>query len=177
MYYGAVLDAKKEITDRMTFGLSADMDIVAEPGTMRISLRSSPRACLIHFAVTVVALILACLTAAWGVLAVTSWDSLAESETIEINNQKLVIRRKNLGWTRTSEYDIDKCTDFRANERQTWWFPTALWCKAGEQRIAFGQDMSYDQVAQVISELKRNLPHAADQLLMRTDITTLNLSY
>ena len=105
MYYGAVLDAKKEITARMTFGLSADMDIVAEPGTMRISLRFSPRACLIHFAVAVVALILACLTAAWGVLAVTSWGSLAESETIEINNQKLVIRRKNLGWTRTSEYD------------------------------------------------------------------------
>ena len=176
MYYGAVLDAKKEIPARMTFGLSADMDIVAEPGTMRISLRSSPRACLIHFAVTVVALILACLTAAWGVLAVTSWGSLAESETIEINNQKLVIRRKNLGWTRTSEYDIDKCTDFRANERQNWIFSTALRCKVGEHAINFGQDMSYDQVARVILELKQNLPHAGDQLLMRTDITTLNLS-
>ena len=64
----------------------------------------------------------------------------------------------------------------RANERQNWIFPTALWCKVGERTINFGQDMSYDQVAQVILELKRNLPHAADQLLMRTDITTLNLS-
>jgi hypothetical protein len=63
---------------------------------------------------------------------------LAESETIEIDDQKLVIRRKNLCWTRTSEYDIDKCTDFRANERQNWWFPTALWRKAGEQKLAFG---------------------------------------
>ena len=112
----------------------------------------------------------------WGFLIAILWSSLAESETIEIDDQKLVIRRKNLGWTRTSEYDIDKCTDFRANEKQNWIFSTALWCKAGEQRIAFGQDMSYDQVAQVILELKRNLPHAADQLLMRTDITTLNLS-
>ena len=156
----------------MTFELSAEMDIVAEPGTMRITLRSNPRACFIHLAVAVVALI-----AGWGFVAGTLWGSLAESEAIEINNQKLVIRRKNLGWTRTSEYDIDKCTDFRVNERQTWWFPTALWCKAGEQNIAFGQDMSYDQVAQVILELKRHLPHAADQLLMRTDITTLNLSW
>ena len=171
VYYGAVLDAKKVIPARMTFGLSAEMDIVAEPGKMRITLRSNPRARLIHIAVAVVAPILQS-----GFVLATLWGSLAESETIEIDDQKLVIRRKNFGWTRTSEYDIDKCTDLRANERQNWIFPTALWCKAGEQKITFGQDMSYDQVAQVILELKRNLPHAADQLLMRTDITTLNLS-
>jgi hypothetical protein len=162
------------------------MDIVAEPGTMRITLRSNPRARLIHIAVAVVALIVGLILIGlgahnlnfvlWGFVLVTLWGSLAASETIEIDDQKLVIRRKNLGWTRTSEYDIDKCTDFRANERQNWIFSTALWCKAGERTIRFGQDMSYDQVAQVILELKRNLPHAADQLLMRTDITTLNLS-
>lgn len=172
VYYGAVLDAKKEIPARMTFGLSAEMDIVAEPGKMRITLRSNPRAHLIHIAVAVVAPILQS-----GLVLATLWDSLAALETIEIDDQKLVIRRENLGWTRTSEYDIDKCTDFRANERQSWMFSTALRCKAGERVINFGQDMSYDQVAHVISELKRNLPHAADQLLMRTDITTLNLSW
>ena len=162
------------------------MDIVAEPGTMRVTLRSNPRARLIHIAVAVAALILGVILIvggegtssafAFGFVLVTLWSSVAASETIEIDNQKLVVRRKNLGWTRTSEYDIDKCTDFRANERQNWLFSTALWCKVGERTINFGQDMSYEQVAQVILELKRNLPHAADQLLMRTDITTLNLS-
>jgi uncharacterized membrane protein len=168
----------------MTFGLSAEIDIVAESGTMRVTLRSNPRARLIHVAVAVIALIVAVILAQsgrssapfFGFVVVALWSSLAASETIEIDDQKLVIRRKNLGWTRTSEYEIDKCTDFRANERQNWIRPTALWCKVGGRTINFGQDMSYDQVAQVILELKRNVPHAADQLLMRTDITTLNLS-
>jgi len=171
----------------MTFGLSAEMDIVAESGKMRVTLRSNPRARLIHVAVAVIAVIVAVILGLgaqsgrssvplFGFVLATLWSSLAASETIEIDDQKLVIRRKNLGWTRTSEYEIDKCTDFRANERQNWIFSTALWCKVGERTIRFGQDMSYDQVAQVILELKRNLPHAADQLLMRTDITTLNLS-
>jgi len=170
----------------MTFGLSAEMDIVAEPGAMRVTLRSNPRARLIHVAVAVVALIVGVIligsggrassVVCLGFILSTLWSSLAASETIEIGDQKLVIRRKNLGWTRTSEYDIDKCTDFRANERQNWIFSTALRCKVGEHAINFGQDMSYDQVARVILELKQNLPHAGDQLLMRTDITTLNLS-
>ena len=168
----------------MTFGLSAEMDIVASAETMRVTLRSNPRARLIHVAVAVIAVIVGVILAQsgrssspfFGLVVVALWSSLAASETIEIDDQKLVIRRKNLGWTRTSEYEIDKCTDFRANERQNWIFPTALWCKVGERTIRFGQDMSYDQVAQVILALKRNLPHAADQLLMRTDITTLNLS-
>jgi len=162
------------------------MDIVAEPGAMRVTLRSNPRARLIHVAVAVVALIVGVILigsggrassgVCLGFILSTLWSSLAASETIEIGDQKLVIRRKNLGWTRTSEYDIDKCTDFRANERQNWIFSTALRCKVGEHAINFGQDMSYDQVARVILELKQNLPHAGDQLLMRTDITTLNLS-
>ena len=80
--------------------------------------------------------------------------SLASSETIEIDDEKLVIRRKNLGWTRTAEYEISKCTDLRANEKQNWIFSTALWCKVGGRVINFGQDMSYDQVAQLIVELK-----------------------
>jgi len=174
----------------MTFGLSAEMDIVAASGTIRVTLRSNPRARLIHVAVAVIAVIVGVILLGlgaqsgrfasfpvFGFVLVTLWSSLAASETIEIDDQKLVIRREKLGWTRTSEYEIDKCTDFRANERQNWiLLPTALWCKVGERTINFGQDMSYDQVAQVILELKRNLPHAADQLLMRTDITTLKLS-
>jgi integral membrane protein DUF2244 len=176
----------------MTFGLSAEMDIVAASGTMRVTLRSNPRARLIHVAVAVIVAVIVGVFMllgleaqsarfasfpVFGFVLVTLWSSLPASETIEIDDQKLVIRREKLGWTRTSEYEIDKCTDFRANERQNWiLLPTALWCKAGERTINFGQDMSSDQVAQVILELKRNLPHAADQLLMRTDITTLKLS-
>ena len=155
----------------MTFGLSAEMDIVAGSGTMRVTLRSNPRARLIHVAVAVIAavivgvFILLGLGAQsgrfasfplFGFVLFTLWSSLPASETIEIDNQKLVIRREKLGWTRTSEYEIDKCTDFRANEKQNWiLLPTAMWCKVGERTINFGQDMSYDQVAQVILELKR----------------------
>jgi hypothetical protein len=168
----------------MTFGLSAEMDIVAAPGTLRVAIRSNPRARLIHVAVAVIVTViflglrthLGYESILFGFILVVLWGSLASSETIEIDDEKLVIRRKNLGWTRMSEYEIDKCTDLRPNEKQNWIFSTALWCKVGGHVINFGQDMSYDQVAQLIVELKRNLPHAADQLLMRTDFTTLNLS-
>src|SRR5215472_13492924 len=95
VYYGAVLDAKKVIPARMTFGLSAEMDIVAEPGKMRITLRSNPRARLIHIAVAVVAPILGLIGLGahnlnfmlWAFVLVTLWGSLAASETIEIDNQ------------------------------------------------------------------------------------------
>ena len=103
----------------MTFGLSAEMDIVAESGMMRVSLRSNPRARLIHITVAVTAVIVGVILAqsgryasfpAFALVLVTLWSSLAASETIEIDDQKLIIRRENFGWTRTSEYEIDKCT-------------------------------------------------------------------
>lgn len=38
----------------MTFGLTAEMDIVAASGTLRVAIRSNPRARLIHVAVAVI---------------------------------------------------------------------------------------------------------------------------
>lgn len=114
----------------MKFELRAEMDIVAAPGTLRVTLRPNRPAILMHVGVVVVGVALTYLTRNVRLppmviflgFVLVAWFSFAVSETIEIDDQRLVIRTKNLGWTRTSEYGVSKCTDFRANERQSWIF-------------------------------------------------------
>lgn len=159
------------------------MDIVAASGTLRVTLRPNRRALLIQAAGAAILAIMMDVPkwAGRGYLAILVcvlllaliFSDVVVSETIEIDDQKLVVRRKNLAWTRTSEYEIDACTDFQASLNGEWIRHCALWCKVGGRVISFGRDMSDDQAAQVILELKRNLPRAAHRLLMHTDLTDL----
>ena len=84
-------------------------------------------------------------------------------EIIEIDSQRLTIRRGIHGWERVREYQIDECSDLE-------WKGgvegggSYLTCKAGRWPIKFGKGLSEDNATEILSALQRTLPDVAQTI-------------
>jgi hypothetical protein len=88
---------------------------------------------------------------------------LTGSQVIEFNDRQLAVSRTNLGWQRTSEYELEKCS--KLEWRKQWGKPGSFRCKYGWRPISFGKYLSQEQADRLLAELQRSLPNVAKHLL------------
>ncbi|HEY6305010.1 MAG TPA: hypothetical protein VI488_00965 [Candidatus Angelobacter sp.] len=88
---------------------------------------------------------------------------LTATEVIEFSDRQLVVSRTNLGWQRTSEYSLEKCSKLEWNK--PWGKPGTFRCKFGWRTISFGEYFSQEQADRLMAELQTALPNVAKHLL------------
>lgn len=83
-------------------------------------------------------------------------------EIIEIDSQKLTIRKGIHGWERKREYQINECNNLEWNAGRKG--GSYLTCKAGRWPIKFGNRLSENDANEILSALQRTLPDVAQKI-------------
>jgi hypothetical protein len=84
-------------------------------------------------------------------------------EIIEIDSQKLTIRKGIHGWwKRKREYQINQCSNLEWNAGLKG--GSYLTCKVGRRPIVFGKGLSENHANEILSALQRTLPDAAQRI-------------
>jgi uncharacterized membrane protein len=163
----------------------AEVEMVFASGAFRVSVRPAPH-WLLLLAETAFLTLSAFMTfrswhgtpwVGWtviGILALSTavvWLKVffGSQEEIEFDAQHLRIRRETLGWNRTSEYPIERCSDLEILTNSEG--PESLQCRFGWRTLQFGSYLSEEQAEKVIAALQDALPHVAQKLLPSLDIT------
>ena len=175
------------------FADRAEVEIVVASGVLRVFVRPQPR--LVSLVMTAAIIIV------FAAIAILSWpqSSLLErillivvvvsglfewfeqlsgsEEEIQIGERGIQISREIFGWSRTSEFPIEQCSDL---DLQMGTDSRQLQFRFGKWRtIEFGNYMSKEQAEKVLDTLADSMPELARKLLPSLDITqhwtTLNL--
>ncbi len=85
------------------------------------------------------------------------------SEIIEFNDRQIVRSRTNLGWQRSSEYELEKCS--RLKWRKDFGKPGFFRCHYGWRTFSFGKYLSQEQADHLLARLESTLPNVANHLL------------
>ena len=104
---------------------------------------------------------------------------LSGTEIIEISSEKLTLRKEIHGWERKREYSIKECCELQwmqgAEDR-----PQSLQFKNGWRTVTLGENLSENQVIDILTALQQSVPEAAQQLCSYPDgkkhFITLGLS-
>jgi len=83
-------------------------------------------------------------------------------EIIEIDSQKLSIRKGIHGWERKREYQINECSNLEwdaGRKRGSY-----LTCKVGRWPIKFGNGLSENDANEILSALQQTLPDVAQRI-------------
>lgn len=88
---------------------------------------------------------------------------LTGSEVVEFNDRQIVRSRTNLGWQRTSEYELEKCS--RLTWRNYFGKPGFFRCHYGWRTFSFGKYLSQEQADHLLARLQSTLPNVANRLL------------
>lgn len=83
-------------------------------------------------------------------------------EIIEIDSQKLTIRKGIHGWERKREYRIDECRDLEWDSGPKG--GSYLTCKVGRWPIKFANRLSENDAIEILSALQRTLPDVAEKI-------------
>jgi hypothetical protein len=83
-------------------------------------------------------------------------------EIIEIDSQKLTIRKGIHGWERTREYQINECSNFEWNPGRKG--GSYLTCNVGRWPIKFGNRLSENDAGEIMSALQEALPDVAQKI-------------
>ena len=99
---------------------------------------------------------------------------------IEFSSENLVIQHPLMGFMRTSQYPVAKCSEL------TWREPndedkTVLQCKVGFRTIRFGARLSEAQAQEILAALQKHLPEVAQKMGLsagkwKSHVTQLGLS-
>jgi hypothetical protein len=85
------------------------------------------------------------------------------SEVVEFNDRQIVRSRTNLGWQRTSEFELEKCS--RLKWLEYFGKPGFFRCQYGWRTFSFGKYLSQKQADRLLAALERSLPTVANHLL------------
>jgi ethanolamine utilization protein EutA (predicted chaperonin) len=178
------------------FDRSAQVDIVAVSGGVRVAIQPQPNAPLLLFEGIGIIFFagitvhqwphLSWLTRVffvWGDIAgIIAWlYQLSGTEEIEFDAQNLTICKNTLGWERRRQYPTASCSELewwpQSNESHRY----ALRCKVGWRTIAFADYVSESQACEILAALQRNLPQVAQTMgampgAGKSHFTTLGLS-
>jgi hypothetical protein len=83
-------------------------------------------------------------------------------EIIEIDSQKLTIRKGIHGWERKREYQINECSNLAWDAGRKG--GSYLTCKVGRWPIRFGSKLSENDANEILSALQRALPDVAQKI-------------
>jgi hypothetical protein len=83
-------------------------------------------------------------------------------EIIEIDSQKLTIRKGIHGWERKREYQINECSNLEWKVGQKG--GSYLTCKVGRWPIKFGNRLSENDSNEILSALQQTLPDVAQKI-------------
>lgn len=114
--------------------------------------------------------------------AVVAWFyQLSGSEVVEFDAQKVSISKNILGWTRTSEYLLNRCRELEWRDATSDGDSSGLQCKVGWRTVKFAKNISDDEATEILRALQKNLPEVATHLCAmpgsgKKHFTTLNLS-
>jgi hypothetical protein len=120
-----------------------------------------------------------CILFGFGLLG-TFWYQITGSEEIEFNQNRLTIRKNRPINTKTWESPLWDCMLLEIREPGEG-ESDRLSCKIHGNTLTFGADLSFEQANNILVELQRTLPEAADRLLSSADdpfgkhFTTLDL--
>jgi hypothetical protein len=92
------------------------------------------------------------------------WYQVAGSEEIEFSQQRLMIRKDRPLWPKNLEYPLRECSELQIREPGEG-ESDRFSCRVRGSTFTFGADLSEEQATQIMIELQRTLPDAADQLL------------
>ncbi|HET9407136.1 MAG TPA: hypothetical protein VFO39_07845 [Candidatus Sulfotelmatobacter sp.] len=163
-----------------------EMEVVSGPGLLRAVLRLRPSGALLGIEIVTIVFVDFLLLRNWhtqsllerglrlfivlsGLVAMVKLLSGSE-EIIEIDSSTLKITKEILGWNRTTEYPIDRCSDFQARAEEG--HVGGLQCRVGRWKtIKFADYLSEEQAEEVIAALQDALPDIAEKLLPSMDIT------
>jgi hypothetical protein len=90
------------------------------------------------------------------------------TESIEIDERKITIRKDVHGWERTREFEVKDCRELEwtgGSEDE----PQRLQFKNGWRTIAFGEGLTEDQSIQILTALQQTLPAVAQKLCSYPD--------
>jgi hypothetical protein len=104
---------------------------------------------------------------------------LSGTEIIEIDSDKLTVRKEVHGWERKREYSIKECRELEwmQSAEDT---PQRLQFKNGWRTVTLGENLSENQAIEILTALQQSVPEAAQQLCSYSDgkkhFITLGLS-
>ena len=84
-------------------------------------------------------------------------------EFIEIDSDRITLRKDLRGWERKREYKINECRELEWVEG-TEDSPQGLQCKVSSRNIAFAAGITETQSIQILTALQQTLPSVAQQL-------------
>jgi hypothetical protein len=87
-------------------------------------------------------------------------------EIIEIDSQKLTIRKGIHGWERKREFQIDECSNLEWSAGRKG--GSHLACKVGRWPITFAKRLSETDADEIFSALQRTLPDVAQKICTST---------
>jgi hypothetical protein len=165
---------------------SANVEITVVSGTLRVTVRTSPRWSPLLFQAGIIALFAVLSLQSWikmpllerilvtvvAIGAIAGWfeQLFGFAEEIEFDPKNLRVRKETFGWERKREYPIEKCTDLKLQDESG--HPHGLQCRLGRLRtIEFGDYLSQQQAVEVLTALDDGLPEVAQKLLPSVDIT------
>lgn len=153
------------------------IDILTDSGTLRVTVNPA-RSWLVVVEIGVVLI--------FGAVTYRNWDSISQvlrvlfigalasstaalvfqlsgTEIIEIDAERLVVRKEVHGWERKREYSVKECreSEWMQSAEDT---PRRLQCKIGWRTVTFGKDLTENQAIQILTALQQNLPDVARQL-------------
>jgi hypothetical protein len=102
----------------------------------------------------------------WGMVSSIPllWFLLfGNEEVIEIDTNKLTIRKGFHGWERKHEYQIVNCSELEWQKSGKGEHPR-LECKFGRRTISFGDDVSEADAVEILTALQRTLPEVAQKI-------------
>ncbi|HEY6386621.1 MAG TPA: hypothetical protein VIX91_13160 [Candidatus Acidoferrum sp.] len=88
---------------------------------------------------------------------------LSGTEIIEIDSNKITLRKEVHGWGRKREYEIKECRELEWMEGSED-APQRLQFKFGWRTITFGKSLTENQAIQILTALQQALPNVAQQL-------------
>jgi hypothetical protein len=158
-------------------GKAANVEIVAVSGTLQITIRPRLRWWILALEFALLAVFVYQTKTTWPKMELISkvlfvWVEVAAvvgilyeisgSEVIEFTSDRLIIRKEVLGYPRTSEHPLDKCSDLQVNGQNRG--QKGLQRKIGWRTTHFGKYLSEEQAIQIIVELQRSLPEVSAKI-------------
>lgn len=160
------------------FKRRAKIEIAASSGILRITVppRESWFLILVVIAADVVFAVMAYkswsemslsvhIIFVWGIISGTLAlvFQLSVTQIIEFDALRLTVCKDIHGWERRQEYQISNCSELE-------WVPASegrsagLQCKIDRRKVIVGEDLSDDEVVEILTALQQKLPGVAQKL-------------
>jgi Integral membrane protein (DUF2244) len=88
---------------------------------------------------------------------------ISESQVVEFDDRKVSVSRTNLGWQRTREYALEKCSGLQWRKRMG--KPNDFVFKYGWRTVSFGTHLRQEQADRLLAGLQNSLPNVAKRLM------------